>query len=183
MVHCILCFGFYIWNFGSVELFVSRSQLIARDFTNVSVLLLAQCAACGRGDARNSILCVSNACAVYACSSSWALCIILFLLRRQRMTIEVSLNCYFFFAFRAAQCRSAVIIPRFPVRIPLAATVASYWSVLSLRRLVCALHCIEYCVILFAMWGVALECTSSYWSVLSLLVGVGWFHLSNFVNS
>lgn len=35
----------------------------------------------------------------------------------------------------------------------------------------------------FAMWGVALECTSSYWSVLSLLVGVGWFHLSNFVNS
>ena len=36
-------------------------------------LLLAQCAACGRGDARNSILCVSNACAVYACSSSCTL--------------------------------------------------------------------------------------------------------------
>lgn len=60
----IVLFGFYYWNFGNVDFSFSRSQLIARDFTNVSVLLLAQCAACGRGDARKSICGVSNTCVV-----------------------------------------------------------------------------------------------------------------------
>lgn len=36
-----------------------------------------------RGDARKSMRGVSNACAVYACSSSWALCIYTFLLSGQ----------------------------------------------------------------------------------------------------